>query len=96
MDFGDVKVAVRSICKSMNEYFICPMYADCVTLTEADQQICLECEDGAKFAFPRGDVLLLPIVHSSAEELAHYLWYTIIRSAHNDPFLLYISLKLPH
>ncbi len=30
-------------------------------------------EDGSRFVFPRGDVMLLPIVHTSAEELARYV-----------------------
>lgn len=34
----------------------------------------LVCEDGAEFSFPRGDCAMLPIVHSTAEELAIYCW----------------------
>jgi len=30
-------------------------------------------EDGATFSFPESDVVLLPIVHSSVEELAGYV-----------------------
>ena len=30
-------------------------------------------EDGATFSFPASDVVLLPIVHSSVEELAGYV-----------------------
>ena len=33
----------------------------------------MECEDGTQFSFPRQDVRLLPIVHSSSEEIAQYL-----------------------
>lgn len=79
MDFGVIKNAVRKICKSMNEYFICPMESDALVIQEENGQMCLECEDGSKFSFPKADCLLLPVVHSSAEEMAHYLWCTIIR-----------------
>jgi dihydroneopterin triphosphate aldolase (PTPS-III) / 6-pyruvoyltetrahydropterin synthase len=81
IDFGDVKKATRKLCKQMNEYFLCPMKSDVLTITEADQQVCLVCEDGSNFSFPRTDVMMLPIIHSSAEELSHYFWCKIIRSA---------------
>lgn len=43
------------------------------------EQVCIECEDGATFSIPGSDVALLPIVHSTAEELAHYLWVRLVR-----------------
>jgi 6-pyruvoyl-tetrahydropterin synthase len=30
LDFGDVKRAVRKLCKEMNEHFICPMLSDVI------------------------------------------------------------------
>jgi 6-pyruvoyltetrahydropterin/6-carboxytetrahydropterin synthase len=81
IDFGDVKKATRQFCKELNEYFICPMNSDTMTISEVDGQICLECEDGAKFSFPKSDCALLPLIHSSAEELSHYFWCKIVRSA---------------
>ncbi|KAL3826897.1 hypothetical protein ACHAXA_000865 [Cyclostephanos tholiformis] len=36
------------------------------------------CEDGSRFVFPRQDCLLLPIMHSTAEELAIYLYGKIL------------------
>lgn len=81
IDFGDIKKATRKLCKQMNEYFLCPMKSDVLTITEVDQQVCLVCEDGSNFSFPRKDVMMLPIMHSSAEELSHYFWCKIIRSA---------------
>ena len=30
-------------------------------------------EDGSRFSFPEADIVLLPIVHTSAEELARYV-----------------------
>ena len=50
-----------------------------ITTIEDTQQLCLECEDGSKFSFPKSDCCLLPIKHSSAEELAHYIWCCIVR-----------------
>ena len=35
--------------------------------------LAVHCEDGTRFLFPRQDVCLLPIVHTSSEEVARYL-----------------------
>lgn len=79
IDFGDIKKVTRSLCKSMNEFFICPMKSSDLVINEVDNQICLECEDGSKFSFPKSDCVLLPIIHSSAEEISHYFWCQIVR-----------------
>ncbi len=79
MDFGEVKKTVRAVCKSLDERFLCPMESDGMEITEVEQQLCLRCEDGSVFQFPRGDCALLPLRHSSCEELAHYLWCRTIR-----------------
>ncbi len=79
MDFGDIKKAVRSLCKSMNEYFICPMKSDALIISQNESQLCITCEDGANFSFPLSDCLMLPLKHTSAEEMAHYIWHTLVR-----------------
>jgi dihydroneopterin triphosphate aldolase (PTPS-III) / 6-pyruvoyltetrahydropterin synthase len=79
MDFGDIKKATRKICKEMNEYFICPMKSDAMKITDTGDQLCLVCEDGASFVFPKSDCMMLPLVHSSAEELSHYIWCKVVR-----------------
>lgn len=79
MDFGDIKKQARALCSSINEYFICPMKSRVLNITEEGSQLCIQCEDGAAFSFPRADCAMLPIVHSSAEELAHWFWCSMIR-----------------
>lgn len=79
IDFGDVKKAVRKVCKDMNEYFICPMNSTDLTITESNGQVCIACPDGANFCFPSTDCAKLPLTHSSAEELSHYFWCIIVR-----------------
>ena len=93
IDFGDIKKAVRAICKSFNEHFICPMNSDALTISEENNgaQLCLECEDGSKFSFPKADCLQLPIVHSSAEEMSHYIYCQIIRSV---SLLIFNSVRI--
>ena len=79
LDFGDIKIASRNLCKSLNEYFICPMNSDAIEITENTTNLCLQCEDGTNFSFPKSDCAMLPLVHSSAEELCHYLWFQLVR-----------------
>jgi len=79
IDFGEVKKLLRAICREINEYFICPIYSPNMKITTDAGQLCLDCDDGSKFSFPLSDCALLPIKHSSAEEITHYLWYTIVK-----------------
>lgn len=72
VDFGIVKKVARSICDRLDERTILPMESDCLTFREEGAQIIVRYEDD-EFRFPLKDVVQLPIVHSSAEELARYL-----------------------
>jgi len=82
IDFGDVKDVVKRACKELNEHFLCPMYSDVLEIEhdEVGKQILVKCQvDGTQFVFPRDDCALLPLVHTSAEEIAVYLWGEILR-----------------
>lgn len=79
LDFGEVKKAVKAICADMDEYFLVPAKSDVLKLTMDDKQLLIECEDGAAFSLPKTDVKLLPLVHTSAEEMARYLWCRVVR-----------------
>ena len=72
VDFGVVKRIARRLCERLDERVLIPMKSDCLTIREEGTQVIVRYEQD-EFSFPRGDVLLLPIVHSSAEELAQYL-----------------------
>lgn len=78
LDFGCIKEAVKTVCMGLNEYFLVPMLSDVLTITCSDVSITIETEDGCNFLFPREDCILLPIVHSTAEELAVYLYGKIL------------------
>ena len=73
LDFGVVKKATKRVCEELDEFTILPAASDCLTIAVADESVEVAYEDGARFVFPRSDVLLLPIVHTSAEELARYV-----------------------
>ncbi len=72
VDFGVVKRIARKLCDRLDERFLVPARSDCLTIEERGEQIAITYE-ADEFVFPTGDAILLPIVHSSAEELAQYL-----------------------
>lgn len=73
LDFGLVKRLAKALCEELDERVVVPVRSDCLTVREEGDVVSLTTETGDHFAFPRADVRLLPIVHSSAEELAAYL-----------------------
>lgn len=73
LDFGVVKRATRRVCDALDERTILPAASDCLQIVERGDVVEATYEDGSRFVFPRSDVILLPIVHSSAEELARYV-----------------------
>ena len=81
IDFGDVKKSCRKCCKVLNEHMLIPMLSDVmdIKINENTDSVELLCHvDDTKFVFPRKDCVLLPIVHSTAEELSIYFWDKII------------------
>ena len=72
VDFGVVKRIARRLCGELDERVLIPQKSDCLTVREERDTVVVRYEQD-EFSFPRGDVLLLPIIHSSAEELAQYL-----------------------
>ena len=72
LDFGIVKDVARRVCKRLDEKVLIPAHSDCLRVQEAAGQVIVNYE-ADEFRFPTADVLLVPVVHSSAEELARYL-----------------------
>jgi dihydroneopterin triphosphate aldolase (PTPS-III) / 6-pyruvoyltetrahydropterin synthase len=73
LDFGIVKQLTKEVCAELDERVLVPAESDCLRITRDETTVALTYEDGARFAFPASDVVLLPIVHASAEELATYV-----------------------
>ncbi|KAJ0394466.1 hypothetical protein ATCC90586_010004 [Pythium insidiosum] len=80
VDFGEIKKITRVICKDLNETFLVPMNSDALKITFDGTNVHLLTEDMSKFSFPKADCSLLPIVHSSAEELAIYISNQIVEA----------------
>jgi len=73
VDFLVLKKIAEEECAQLHFRTLLPAHSDCLTITEQEATIAVECEDGSRFLFPRQDVCLLPIVHTSSEEIARHL-----------------------
>jgi 6-pyruvoyl tetrahydropterin synthase/QueD family protein len=72
IDFGLLKKVTRAICDELDEHTILPEHSDCLVYETDGANTVAVYEDGARFSLPCEDVKLLPIIHSSAEELARW------------------------
>lgn len=74
VDFGLIKKLTKEIVDRIDEHTIIPARSDCLEIEQtADKKIRVRYEND-EFILPAADVFLAPIVHSSAEELARFLW----------------------
>jgi 6-pyruvoyl-tetrahydropterin synthase len=73
LDFGLIKKIAREIVDRLDERTIIPADSDCLTIERTHNQL-MVAYGNDRFAFPVSDVAILPIAHSSAEELARYIW----------------------
>jgi 6-pyruvoyl-tetrahydropterin synthase len=73
LDFGLIKKVTKEIVERLDERTIIPANSDCLTIEQTENEL-LVFFGTDRFAFPVSDVVILPIVHSSVEELACYLW----------------------
>ena len=73
VDFLVLKKTAEEECARLHFRTLLPHQSDCLTIAEEAEEVTVRCEDGTRFLFPRQDVILLPIVHTSSEEIARYL-----------------------
>ena len=73
LDFGLVKRLAHALCQELDERVLLPEASDCLAVVAHPDGVEVTTAEGDRFRFPPTDVRLLPIAHSSAEELAAYL-----------------------
>ncbi len=73
VDFLVLKNIAEEECAQLHFRTLLPARSDCLAIVERDGQVEVSCEDGSRFVLPRQDVCLLPVAHSSSEEIAQYL-----------------------
>mmetsp|Transcript_7871 Transcript_7871/g.11893 ORF Transcript_7871/g.11893 Transcript_7871/m.11893 type:complete len:210 (+) Transcript_7871:179-808(+) len=78
VDFGDLKTVTRRLCAELDEKFLCPQRSNVINSKVKEGQVVMRCQDRSTYSFPEKDCALLPIMHSSNEELAHYLYNRLV------------------
>jgi 6-pyruvoyltetrahydropterin/6-carboxytetrahydropterin synthase len=73
VDFLVLRKIAEEECARLHFRTLLPQQSDCLTIEDRAEEVAVRCEDGTRFLFPRQDVCLLPIVHTSSEEIARYL-----------------------
>ena len=73
IDFGLIKKITKEIADRLDERTIIPADSDCLTIERSGNELAV-LYGHDRFVFPLSDVAILPIAHSSAEELARYIW----------------------
>ena len=78
IDFGVIKKIVKSIVEGIDERTIVPAKSDCLKIDRPNERQVRIRYESDEFLLPASDVAMLPIVHSSAEELARYIWTELV------------------
>jgi len=73
LDFGLIKKLTKEIVDRIDERTIIPLDSDCLKIERDGDRIRVRYEND-EFVLPAADVCALPIVHSSAEELARFIF----------------------
>jgi 6-pyruvoyltetrahydropterin/6-carboxytetrahydropterin synthase len=74
LDFGLIKRLTKEIVDRLDERTLVPAESDCLLIEHLDHGQLRICYGTDEFRLPASDVCLLPIGHSSAEELARFIW----------------------
>jgi 6-pyruvoyltetrahydropterin/6-carboxytetrahydropterin synthase len=72
-DFLDIKPIVREICDSLDHKLLIPKDNKHLKIYTEKKNIVIETPDESVFSIPSQDVLMLPILNTSAERMAVYL-----------------------
>jgi 6-pyruvoyltetrahydropterin/6-carboxytetrahydropterin synthase len=72
-DFLDIKPIVREICDSLDHKLLIPKDNKHLKIYTENKNIVIQTPDESTFSIPASDVLLLPILNSSAERMAVYI-----------------------
>lgn len=92
-DFNSVKPLIREFCNSLDERILLPSQSVFLQLKELTRQ--LEVNFGSKhYVFPKEDVLSLPLVNITSEELARYATQHLIQAMAPFQYWTSISVKV--
>lgn len=72
-DFLDIKPIVREVCDSLDHKLLIPKDNSQLKIYTDKKNFVIETPDESYFSIPQTDVLLLPILNTSAERIAVYI-----------------------
>lgn len=72
-DFLDIKPIVREVCDSLDHKLLIPKDNKQLKIYTEKKNYVIETPDESMFSIPMSDVLLLPILNTSAERIAVYI-----------------------
>lgn len=72
-DFLDIKPIVREVCDSLDHKLLIPKDNKHLKIYTDKKNYVIETPDESHFSIPQTDVLLLPILNTSAERIAVYI-----------------------
>jgi 6-pyruvoyltetrahydropterin/6-carboxytetrahydropterin synthase len=72
-DFLDIKPIVREVCDSLDHKLLIPKDNQKLRIYTEKKNFVIETPDDSVFSIPQSDVLLLPILNTSAERIAMYI-----------------------
>ena len=83
VDKAYVRQAIERTCKELDERFLCPMNSNVIDITVScdacrKETVTMVCQDGSTFSFPKSDCAMLPLVHTTTEEIAIHLWGRVL------------------
>jgi 6-pyruvoyl-tetrahydropterin synthase len=76
-DFLDIKPIVREVCDSLDHKLLLPKENKLLKIYTEKKNYIIETPDESVFSIPMSDVLLLPILNTSAERIAVYICHEI-------------------
>lgn len=72
-DFLDIKPIIRQVCDSLDHKLLIPKDNPSIEIHSEGDNLNIKTPCGSRFSFPKQDVLLLPILNTSAERLAIHI-----------------------
>jgi 6-pyruvoyltetrahydropterin/6-carboxytetrahydropterin synthase len=76
VEFNAIKPHIEQIIRSLDEFILIPDKTNYLQVRREGGQVLVQFND-KHYSFPAVDVMFVPIVNTSVEELARYLWERI-------------------
>ncbi len=90
-DFNLIKPKVVAVCEKLDERILIPKDSPFLLTTDVKDNLEIRFKERC-YSFPKEDVVLLPLVNITAEELSRYIWSEIRKVLHKDLEVIHLSV----